>query len=264
MIKGIVFDIKKYAIHDGPGIRTTVFMKGCPLSCVWCHNPESIDFSIGKIKKELKLDGKVIESTENVGREMSVSEVMREVEKDLLFYEESGGGVTFSGGEAFVQHEFLLAMLKSCKAKGISTCVDTSGYVNKSILEKAIPLTDIFLFDIKLMDEELHKRYCGVPNGQILENFRTIHQSGAKVRFRFPVIPTITDTDDNLKKVAEFAAQFSDVPVDLLPYHKIGKDKYRRLGMKYHMEGIEKPSDEYMNKIAAFFTGYGIRTKIGG
>ncbi|WP_206617455.1 glycyl-radical enzyme activating protein [Geovibrio thiophilus] len=259
-----MFDIKKYAVHDGPGIRTTVFLKGCPLSCIWCHNPESKGFAIEKIKKELRLGGKVLESMETVGREMTVREVMEEIEKDILFYEESGGGVTFSGGEVFVQHEFLLALLKSCKEKGIKTCVDTSGYVNRSILEKSIPLTDIFLYDIKLMDEELHKKYCGVPNRQILENFRVIYESGAEVRLRFPVIPSVTDTEDNLKKVAEFAAQFPGVPADLLPYHKIGKDKYRRLGQEYLMDGVEKPSDEYMQRIADFFNGYGIKTKTGG
>ncbi len=264
IIKGIVFDIKKYAIHDGPGIRSTVFLKGCPLSCIWCHNPESKGFAIEQIKKELKLDGRVLESMETVGKEMTVREVMEEIEKDILFYEESDGGVTFSGGEAFVQHEFLLALLKSCKEKGIKNCVDTSGYVNRNILEKAIPLTDLFLYDIKLMDNELHKKYCGVPNGQILDNFRVIFESGTEVRLRFPVIPTITDTEDNLRKTAEFASQFPGVPLDLLPYHKIGKDKYRRLGQKYLMDSIEKPSDEYMHQVAAFFNGYGIKTKIGG
>lgn len=264
IITGIVFDIKKYAIHDGPGIRTTVFLKGCPLSCVWCHNPESRNFAVEQIKKELRLDGKVIESMETVGRSLSVDEVMEEIEKDILFYEESGGGVTFSGGEVFVQHGFLLELLKRCKGKGIHTCVDTSGFVRRSILEKAIPLTKLFLFDIKLMDDTLHRKYCGVSNTQIKKNFRLLYDRGANLRLRFPVIPTLTDTEDNLRQVAEFASQFAGVPVDLLPYHKIGKDKYRRLGLDYEIDGIEKPSEEHMNRIAVFFNGYGINTKIGG
>lgn len=264
IITGIVFDIKKYAIHDGPGIRTTVFLKGCPLACVWCHNPESRNFAIEKIKKELKLDGKVIESMETVGKQVTADEIMEEIKKDILFYEESNGGVTFSGGEVFVQHEFLLELLKRCTDLGIHTCVDTSGFVKSSILEKAIPFTKLFLFDIKLIDEELHKKHCGVPNKQIHDNFRLLYEKGANIRLRFPIIPTITDTEDNLKKVAEFASQFPGVPVDLLPYHSVGKDKYRRLGLNYEIDGLEKPSSEHMNLIAELFSKYGIRTKIGG
>jgi len=241
-----------------------VFFKGCPLSCTWCHNPESRQLSTQTIKKELKLDGKTFCSDETVGKEMTVAEVMEEIKKDLIFYEESNGGVTFSGGEVLLQDKFLISLLEHCKKSDINTCIDTTGFASKDILEKIIPLTDIFLFDIKLIDEASHIKFCGVSNKIILENFALIHKSGKDIRLRFPIIPGITDTEDNLHQTAEFAKSFYDVKVDLLPYHKIGKDKYRRLGMEYHMDGVETPSNERMKEIANYFNQYGITTRIGG
>lgn len=239
-------------------------MKGCPLSCVWCHNPESRALKPQKIKKELKLDGKTHCSEELVGREMTVAEVMKEISKDILFYEESEGGATFSGGEVFLQENFLISLLEECRKSDINTCVDTTGYVNKSTLERVMPLTDTFLYDVKLLDNKEHIKYCGVPNEPILDNLRFLYNKGSDIRVRFPVIPTITDTEANLEALAGLMTELKGVPLDLLPYHKIGKDKYRRLGMEFHMEGIEKPSEDRMEFIKKFFIDKGVDVKIGG
>lgn len=263
-IKGVIFDIKHYAIHDGPGIRTTVFLKGCPLGCIWCHNPESRDPAPQTILRELKLDGNVRVSQETVGREVTVREVMAQIMKDAIFYEESGGGVTFSGGEVFVQDNFLISLLAECRKNDIHTCVDTTGYAAPDIIKKAVPYVNLFLYDIKLIDEVEHIKYCGTSNKLIFENFEMIYATGIPVRLRFPVVPGITDTEDNLRQVAEFAAKHNKAPLDLLPYHKIGRDKYRRLGMEYHMDGVEQPADSRMAELEEFFRNYGITVKTGG
>lgn len=195
---------------------------------------------------------------------MTLDEVMTEIRKDQLFYEESGGGATFSGGEVFLQENFLISLLAECKKNDIHTCIDTTGFVSAETLKRVIPLTDTFLFDIKLMDELEHIRYCGVSNTQILENFKTVCESKSDVRLRFPVIPGITDTDHNITALAEFASGFEGLNIDLLPYHKIGKDKYRRLGMEFMMEGVESPSHKYMQELADIFKCYGLNVKIGG
>ena len=195
---------------------------------------------------------------------MTVAEVMAEIKKDIIFHEESGGGVTFSGGEVFVQDKFLISLLEECRKNDINICIDTTGYTRPEILDKVIPLTDTFLYDIKLMDEEEHIKYCGTGNKVILENFERIYSSGVDVRLRFPVIPGITDTEENLKKVAEFAAAHKRAEMDMLPYHKIGRDKYRRLGMEYHMGGTDQPTEARMEELESFFRGCGIVTKTGG
>lgn len=251
-------------MHDGPGIRTTVFLKGCPLACIWCHNPESRHPLPQSIRKELKLDGKTHISEETVGREMSVAEVMSEIKKDTLFHEESGGGVTFSGGEVFVQEKFLISLLAECRKNDIHICIDTTGHTAPENIENALAYADMFLYDIKLMDSDAHREYCGVGNEKILANFETVYKSGKKLRLRFPVIPGITDTDENVLAVAEFAAGYPGVEADLLPYHRIGKDKYRRLGMEYHMEGVQQPTQQRMEEIEEIFTRKGITTHIGG
>ncbi|ADD68284.1 glycyl-radical enzyme activating protein family [Denitrovibrio acetiphilus DSM 12809] len=262
--KGIIFDIKHYAVHDGPGIRTTVFFKGCPLSCMWCHNPESRMQAPQTITKELKLDNTTRTTKETVGKEMTVSEVMTEINKDIIFFEESGGGVTFSGGEVFQQDKFLISLLAECKKSDINICVDTTGHVSTKVLKTAAPLVDTFLYDIKLMNDDAHKKYCGVSNKLILANLRFLLESGADVRVRFPVIPGITDTEENLIQIADFLSEYKQIKIDLLAYHKIGRDKYRRLGMEYHMAGVQQPSAKRMQQIADFFTSKDFIVKIGG
>jgi pyruvate formate lyase activating enzyme len=241
-----------------------VFLKGCPLSCIWCHNPESRHKAPQKILKELKLDNSVHVSEELIGKEMTVSEVMQVIKKDFIFYEESGGGVTFSGGEVFLQENFLISLLAECKKNDIHTCIDTTGYTKKESLDAAMPLTDLFLYDIKLMDDAEHTEYCGVSNRAILDNFRYLKEAGKDVRVRFPVIPGITDTEKNIESLAEFLSGFDDIKIDLLPYHRIGSDKYRRLGMEYHMKDVAQPDKTHMEKIRKFFSSKGFDTGIGG
>ena len=241
-----------------------MFLKGCPLSCIWCHNPESRHKAPQKILKELKLDDSVHVSEELIGKEMTVSEVMQVIKKDLIFYEESGGGVTFSGGEVFLQENFLISLLAECKNNDIHTCIDTTGYTKKENLEAAMPLTDLFLYDIKIMDDAEHKKFCGVSNRVILDNFRYLKESGKDVRVRFPVIPGLTDTEENIESLAEFLSEFNNIKIDLLAYHKIGSDKYRRLGMEYHMKDVEQPDKNHMERIKEFFSSKGFDTGIGG
>jgi len=195
---------------------------------------------------------------------MTVSEVMREVKKDVLFYEESGGGVTFSGGEVFLQEKFLISLLEECRKDDIHTCIDTTGYTSKDIIKEVILLCDLFLFDIKLIDEDLHIRYCGVSNKKIFDNFRTIYESGTDINIRFPVIPGITDTSDNLEKMVQFASEFEGIKMELLPYHRVGADKYRRLGMEYLMGDAERPSADRMKELTEYFRESGIDAATGG
>ena len=174
MLKGLIFDIKRFAVHDGPGIRTSVFLKGCPCSCRWCHNPESIKPYPQKISKTISLDGKTFKKEEFIGSSMCVFDVMSEIRKDKIFYDESGGGVTFSGGEPLMQSEFLLELLKECKNENIHTTVDTSGFVNEGKLLEIIDYVDLFLYDLKLINNELHKKYTGVSNKMILQNIQIL------------------------------------------------------------------------------------------
>lgn len=186
-MKGIIYDIKHYAIHDGPGIRQTIFFKGCSLACWWCHNPESMDPKPFSFIKIIKSGGnKCQEKKETVGEYFTVDELLAEIEKDILFYEESGGGVTFSGGEPFVQFPFLVEMLMACRNKDIHTCVDTSGQVAKEKLLKVAELCDLFLFDIKHIDSEMHKKYTGIGNELILSNLKMLDEMGQKIWIRLP------------------------------------------------------------------------------
>ena len=196
---GFIFDIKKFAIHDGPGIRTTVFLKGCVMDCWWCHNPESQNLEPEKIIKVNQLN-----IHETIDRKVSVDEVLEEVEKDRVFYEESGGGVTFSGGEALTQPEFLYSLLEKSKEKNIHTTLDTTGYVKWEILEKISNMVDLFLYDLKLFDDELHQKYTGVSNKLILENLLKLDANKNKIIIRIPIIPTLTDTEGNLEQLAIF------------------------------------------------------------
>ena len=239
---GVVFDIKKFSIHDGPGIRTTVFLKGCPLRCLWCHNPESqrsgpevmlrgerciacaacleacaqgaitINGSGAVTDRALCIECGLCtascyaEARELVGRTMTVAEVLAEIEGDISFYDESGGGVTFSGGDPLLQRDFLLALLKACRAKEIHTAVDTSGSFSWPALEMIRPYVDLFLYDLKLMDEERHKRVTGVSNRLILQNLEALSKLGHKIIIRVAVVPGINDDERNIYQTGAFAA----------------------------------------------------------
>jgi pyruvate formate lyase activating enzyme len=251
---GVIFDIKRFAIHDGRGIRTTVFFKGCPLNCHWCHNPES-----------QKKEPEETPAKKTIGQRVSVDEVMAEIEKDILFYDESGGGVTFSGGEPLLQVLFLKALLDECKKRDIRTILDTSGYAASHIFDSIIDKVDLFHYDLKLMDNELHRKYTGVTNRQINENLKTLSRRKKNVVIRFPVIPGITDTPENLTEISEFISSLKGInKIDLLPYHRTAADKYRRLNKEYLLDGLIPPAKKEMTELKDYFTALGFKVKIGG
>ena len=265
LAQGIIFDIKRFAVHDGPGIRTTVFLKGCPLSCTWCHNPEGISPQPQQMMRERKLDGKIYQEEETVGHFYSTDEVIIELEKDRLIMEESGGGVTFSGGEPFMQPAFLFDLLvKSCDA-GFHTTVDTSGYVSRKSLEKILPFTRLFLYDLKTMNDELHLKYTGVSNRIILENLEFLAEQGKSVRIRIPLLKGINDSENNIEQTICFIKRLNSIgQIDLLPYHTIGKSKYHRLGLEKSMPENAELCTEELSGIKTLFESEGFNVKIGG
>lgn len=299
-ITGTVFNIQKYSIHDGPGIRTTVFLKGCPLACLWCHNPESIAprpeiifwdnkcisctdcvktcpqeaMQVGQqtVRKETAncigceacVEVCPTGAIEQVGRKMTEAEVLKEIEKDRVFYEESGGGVTFSGGECLMQPEFLTALLTGCKARGLHTAVDTSGYASWQTIAGLKDVVDLFLYDLKLMDEEQHRKYTGVSNKLILANLQKLAKLGKSIWIRVPVIPGINDNDDNLQAMGAFLFSLQIRDVFLLPYHGIAANKYIRLGRDYQLSALEPPSPKQMEAMQLGLRTFGLNVQIGG
>lgn len=264
-MKGIIFDIKHYAIHDGPGIRQTIFMKGCPLGCWWCHNPESRSKEIISYTKEEKIDGQMVEKEETVGRQYTTDELMKIIEKDTVFFEESGGGVTFSGGEPLLQFDFLLDMLKACKKRDINTCVDTTGFTDPEKLKAIAPYTDLFLFDLKHIDDKKHIHYTGVSNKKILDNLKMLDEMGKQVQIRYPLIPGMNDDESNLLRMLGFLNGLKHkYPVSILPYHKIGSHKYKRFGLEYKMNGTKEPDKEHVETIKKMFENAGFEVTVGG
>ena len=266
-----IFDIERNSFVDGPGIRTTVFFKGCNLKCAWCHNPESQDFKpqmmfykdkckgCGKCKEicpttdNCMLCGKCciycpVDARKVCGKEYTVDEVFSEIIKDKSYYENSGGGVTFSGGECMLQIDFLLEILKKCKENGIHTAVDTAGYIPFEKFERILPYTDLFLYDIKLFDDEKHKKYVGVSNGLILENLKKLFKTGAKVWIRIPVIADVNDSIEEIEKIKDFLLEYGKVEkVELLPYHAMGENKYGAIGKD--VQKFSAPSVNKMNEL---------------
>jgi pyruvate formate lyase activating enzyme len=250
-MQGVIFDIKRFALHDGPGIRTTVFFKGCPMKCPWCHNPESQK----KCPERVTNNGK----KEIIGKKRSVVEVMNEIEKEVVFYDESRGGVTFSGGEPLVQPQFLKALLQECHKRDIHTTLDTTGYVSPKTFKSIVDQVDMFLYDLKIMDEQNHIRCTGVSNRPVIENLEILSKKGKKVIIRFPVIPGITDTEKNIKAVGTFVSSLKNInEIDLLPYHHTAEGKYRRLKKENIMKTmkVKPPGDERMEEIRQLFKKY--------
>lgn len=263
--KGVIFDIKKFAVHDGPGIRTTVFFKGCPMDCWWCHNPESHSTEPETITRQIFMGSSskaCYERKELIGKEITLEEAMDEIMKDQVFYEISNGGVTFSGGEPLLQSEFLLAILKISKENNLHTTLDTSGCASSDIIKEISDFVDLFLYDMKLVDEEKHKKYTGKSNKTIKHNLEMLTEAGQKVIIRIPIIPTINDSLDDIKQIGEFLSKLKIVRVELLPFHKIGEDKYKKLNKINRMKDIQKPTKEHMRTIKERLEKYGLLVKI--
>jgi pyruvate formate lyase activating enzyme len=302
--KGFIFDIQSYAIHDGPGVRTLVFLKGCPLRCWWCHNPEGqsskpqimyFDTLCMKSHKcvdvcpvdaiTLKGNGKIMIEREKctgcglcsnvcpasalkvVGQWIDVEKLIEEIEKYNQLYNNPDSGVTFTGGEPLFQPEFLKEVLIECKKHYIHTAIETSGYASREVFESIMPYVDLFLYDLKLFDENESVKYTGVSSQIIKENLSFLIKKGKKIILRFPIIPGITDTETNVKNWIDFLVKLkgSNFPeeIDLLPYHDVD-EKFYRLGMEYKMEVHHAPSESTLNKIKQEFEKIGLKVKIGG
>ena len=304
LVTGWIWDIKKYAIHDGPGIRTTVFLKGCPLRCVWCCNPESQEFRTELLwiaencdrcgrcldtcplqavsedeqgKKRIDwsrcdLCGRCLSACPNgalrlMGRQVTVNEVLREVTRDAVFYQRSGGGLTLTGGEPSAQPEFAAELLRRYKTVegGRHTTVETCGFADWTAFSRLLEYTDLVLYDIKHMDPECHLKLTGVDHELILGNARRIAGSGRRLVIRFPLVPGINDHEDNVRSTAAFARSLAGVEeIDILPYHRLGEPKYSRLGRESTLKGTPSPNARRLNEIAALIESYGLHVKIGG
>jgi pyruvate formate lyase activating enzyme len=302
-VTGLIFDVKRFAVHDGPGIRTTVFFKGCPLHCLWCHNPEGIDPGLEIItrssrcarcfacveacpKKALSpgpgngpvvidrsvcdfcakcVDACMSEAIAVVGRRVSVDEVVAEIERDRIFYDQSGGGATLSGGEPAGQAAFAEALLDALRARGIHTALDTSGLASWTVLERLAGRADLILYDLKLVDESRHREYAGGPNASILENLRRLGSDGKPVFVRIPLESGVNDGEADVRAAIAFLKPLPAVRrVDLLKYHKGGVEKYRNLGKETSFRIFEPPTAERLEEIRRAFAEAGFTVTLGG
>lgn len=256
-IKGRIFNIQKYSVHDGPGVRTIVFLKGCSLRCRWCCNPESQEYKI----QQMTVGGKV----KTVGEDKTVGEIIDEVIKDMPYFRRSGGGLTLSGGECLNQPDFAEGLLISAKNMGISTAVESTGFAPFKTIDRLLDNIDYYLMDIKHMNSAKHKEFTTQPNELILENAKKIAASGkTKLTIRVPVIPTFNDTEDEISEIAKFASELKVEQLHLLPYHRMGTDKYKGLEREYKMGDIYPPTDEKMQKLKRAAEKYDIKVQIGG
>ncbi len=295
---GVVFNIMRFALHDGPGIRTTVFLKGCPLHCWWCHNPESQEFApspmyfanrcrlcydcVAACTNGLRFeDGGPVTSPECTrcgncaeacvagarqlaGRLVTASEVLAECERDVVFYDESGGGVTVSGGEPLSQPEFTEALLAGCRERHIHTALDTCGFAGREAALRVSRLADLVLYDLKLLDSTAHRKYTGVPSEPILANLAALTEAGRNLIVRIPLIPGVNDNRGSLGALTDFVWQLGLRRIDLLPYHKIGVDKYGRLGRARPLGEVEPLPETELSRIAGDLADRGFAIRIGG
>lgn len=302
MTTGLIFDIKKYAINDGPGIRLTVFFKGCNLSCKWCHNPESMSPKVQKMYNASKcigalscisncpndalvmtsegivtdfdacnLCGKCAEvcptkAFEMLGSSILISDLMKEIDNEAVFFDQSGGGVTFSGGEPLMHSDYLLAALKACGEKMYHRVVDTTAFSSQEILLEVAKHTELFLIDLKVMNAKKHKDFTGVNNEKILSNITQLAKTNCEIIFRIPLIKNVNTSKENILQTAEFINSLEGKRrvVNLLPYHNIAANKHVKLGTANHFEDFETPSVEEINEIVLQFKNEGITATVGG
>ncbi len=298
----LIFDIKRYAINDGPGIRVTIFLKGCSLNCKWCHNPESIPVKQQKMYSSDKcigskecikhcpndaltltpqgivtdtdlcqLCGKCAEvcptkAIEMAGELMTVEQVMVEIKREVLLMDNSKGGVTFSGGEPLLHHKYLIQLLDACGEEGIHRCIDTSGFADKKVLLEVASKTEHFLYDLKMMDDKKHKKWTSVSNKKILENLTILAETGVGMNIRIPLIKGVNDDDENIHESAKFIAALKDNSpiVNILPFHNIAENKYKKLGLVYNKDKMDEPDIKRQNEILDIFKSYNLRAVIGG
>ncbi len=297
--RGLVFLIQRYSVQDGPGLRTTVFMKGCPLRCQWCQNPESLKPYPELMTRDTKclLLGKCVEACpvgaitfdqqknrkinrarcnlcfqcvdvcpakalSQVGKYMTVEEVMAEIERDDIFYRKSGGGITISGGEPLLQWRFVSRLLEACKQRHLHTALDTCGYAPWPTLKKVLEHVDLVLYDIKHMAPTLHKEATGKSNRLILNNVRMMPPQ-TNVWLRIPLIPGFNDAEENLARLSRLGREIGAEKVSILPYHKLAEEKYKQLGKKYTMAGFEPPSTEHLQQVQKFIESFGLQVTIG-
>ena len=240
---GRIFDIQRYSIHDGPGIRTIVFLKGCYLRCRWCCNPESQEYKI----QEMIQDGK----PRIIGRDVTVSEVMDEIRQDAIYYHRSGGGITLSGGECMAQPEFSEALLRAVHEYGYTTAIESTAFASREVIDRLLPHVDYFLLDVKHIDAEKHRAFCGHSNEKILDNIRYIAENANDLIIRVPTVPTFNDTPEEIAAIARFADSLPLVKeLHLLPYHRLGQDKYEGLGREYTMRHVTPPDNAHMEALA--------------
>lgn len=255
--KGRIFNIQRFSIHDGPGIRTIVFFKGCFMRCAWCCNPESQAYEI----QTLVENGK----EKVVGRDVTVEEILPEILADEPYYRRSGGGVTLSGGEILGQPDFARDLLRACKEHGLHTAVESTANAPWENVEKILPYLDLYLMDIKHMDSAKHKEYTCASNERILENAKRLSTSGVELIIRTPVVPGFNDTAAEIRAISKFAATLPGVKEHhLLPYHRLGQDKYAGLGRNYSLNGVEPPSQERMEYLLSVAEESGLKCQLGG
>jgi pyruvate formate lyase activating enzyme len=302
MRSGLIFDVNRYAINDGPGIRVTFFLKGCPLKCSWCHNPEGISPDVQKMYNATKCIGcnTCVEScpenactpspegivtdynlctscgicaevcptnaTEMSGKLTTVDEIVTIVEKERIFFDQSGGGVTFSGGEPLMQADFLITLLDELGRRSIHRTVDTTGFAKNKVLLEVAKRTDHFLYDLKMMDPERHKKWTGVDNRIILENLQLLAATGATITIRIPLVKGVNDDDENIEKTALFVANLAGEKknINILPYHNIAAGKHDRLGGSYDDSDMSEPESDELDQIIAKFAQFDIKATIGG
>lgn len=299
-LKGAIFNIQRYSVQDGPGVRTTVFVKGCPLRCLWCSNPESqkqqpqvshrnsLCDRCGRCVEACPRDAITIHSggirihrgkcdncglcvpacypgaLELLGREVSEEETLAEARKDALFYRNSGGGVTVSGGEPLAQPEFVAGFLRRCQEFGLHTTIDTCGYADSKALQLVLEHVDLVLYDIKHMEDETHRRATGVSNKRILANALAVASAGVSMIMRLPLISGINDSEENVRRTARFAQELGVRRLDLLPYHRFGTSKYTNLDRRYRLDGMATPPDDVVQHLKAMLESMGLECQVGG